>query len=115
MKRANVTVSVSLFEGSPNVVLEAMAAGCPLVVSDIAAHRELLDEQSAILVDPRDPRQIADAIIKVLSDPEAAARRARAAYDRVQHYSLSATARQYADLYRELAAPSGRRLARVAR
>jgi glycosyltransferase involved in cell wall biosynthesis len=114
MKRANVTVSVSLFEGNPNVVLEAMACGCPLVVSDIAAHRELLDEQSAILVDPRDPQRIADAIMEVLSDPETASQRARSAYDRVQRFSLSAIARQYADLYRELAAASGRRLTRVA-
>jgi glycosyltransferase involved in cell wall biosynthesis len=114
LKRANVTVSVSRFEGSPNVVLEAMACGCPLVVSDIAAHRELLDERSAILVDPRDPRQIADAIIEVLSDPEGAAKRARVAYDRAQHYSPSAIAREYADLYRELAALRGRRLTRVA-
>jgi glycosyltransferase involved in cell wall biosynthesis len=114
LKRADVTVSVSWFEGSPNVVLEAMACGCPLVVSDIAAHRELLDERSAILVDPRDPGQIADAIIEVLTDPEGAAKRARVAYDRAQHYSLSAIAREYADLYRELAACRGRRLTRVA-
>jgi glycosyltransferase involved in cell wall biosynthesis len=114
MKRATVTVSVSLFEGSPNVVLEAMACGCPLVVSDIPAHRELLDEQAAILVDPRNPRLIAEAIIQVLSDRDGAAQRARVAYDRVQRYSLSAVARQYADLYRELAAPSGRPLTRAA-
>jgi glycosyltransferase involved in cell wall biosynthesis len=114
MKRANVTVSVSFFEGSPNVVLEAMACGCPLVVSDIAAHRELLDHQSAILVDPRDPRQVADAIVEVLRGPEAAAKRAQVAYDHVQRHSLSAIARQYSDLYQELAAPRGRRLTRVA-
>jgi glycosyltransferase involved in cell wall biosynthesis len=114
MKRANVTVSVSRFEGSPNVVLETMACGCPLVVSDIAAHRELLDERAAIFVDPQDPRRIADGIIEVLNDPEGAARRARVAYDRVQRYSLSAIAREYAELYRKLAAQRGRRLTRVA-
>ena len=114
LKRADVTVSVSWFEGTPNVILEAMACGCPLVVSDIAAHRELLDEQSAILVDPGDPRQIADAIIEVLSDPDRAAKRAQAAYDRVQRYSVSAIARQYADLYRDVASRNRRRLTRVA-
>jgi glycosyltransferase involved in cell wall biosynthesis len=113
MKRANVMVSVSFFEGSPNVVQEAMACRCPLVVSDIPAHRELLDDQSAILVDPRDPQQIAGAIIEVLTNPEAAAKRARIACDRVQRYSLPAIARQYADLYRDLAAPKSRRLTRA--
>jgi len=113
MKRADVTVSVSWFEGTPNVVLEAMACGCPLVVSDIAAHRELLDEQAAILVDPRDPQGIADAIGEVLGDPEAAANRARVARDRVERYSMSAIAREYADLYQELAASRERRLTRV--
>jgi glycosyltransferase involved in cell wall biosynthesis len=114
MKRATVTVSVSLFEGSPNVVLEAMVCGCPLVVSDIAAHRELLDERAAVLVDPRDPQRIADAILDVLRDPGGAAKRRQVAYDRVQQHSLSAVARQYSELYRELAARSGRQLMRLA-
>jgi glycosyltransferase involved in cell wall biosynthesis len=114
LKRADVTVSVSWFEGTPNVVLEAMACGCPLVVSDIAAHRELLDEQAAILVDPSDPRKIADAIGEVLSDPQTAAQRARVAYDRVQRYSVSAVARQYADLYRDIAARRRRHLTKAA-
>jgi glycosyltransferase involved in cell wall biosynthesis len=114
MKRADVTVSVSWFEGSPNVVLEAMACGCPLVVSDIPTHRELLDEDAAILVDPGDPQRVADAIIRALSDPEAARKRARAAQDRVQRYSLSTVAKEYADLYRELAVRSGRRLKQAA-
>lgn len=114
MKRANVTVSMSWFEGSPNVVLEAMACGCPLVVSDIAAHRELLDERAALLVDPRDSRQLAEAIVEIVGDPESAAKRARVAYDRVQRHSVSAVAREYADLYRELAAVGGGRLTRVA-
>ena len=114
LKRADVAVSVSWFEGTPNVVLEAMACGCPLVVSDIAAHRELLDAQAAILVDPGDPRKIADAITEVLSDPQTAAQRARVAYDRVQRYSMSAIARQYADLYRDISVRRQRHLTRVA-
>jgi len=110
IKRADVTVSVSWFEGSPNVVLEAMACGCPLVVSDISTHRELLDEDAAFLVDPADPRRVADAIIGVLNDREGAHRRARTARDRVRRYSPSAVAGEYADLYRELALHNERRL-----
>src|SRR5207247_7944342 len=52
MKRAAVVVSVGLFEGDPNAVLEAIACGTPLVVSDIAGHRALLNESSAWVVDP---------------------------------------------------------------
>ena len=48
MKLADVFVSVSHFEGFPNTVLEAMACGCPLVVSDIPEHRQFLDESRCL-------------------------------------------------------------------
>ena len=108
MKRADVVVSPSVFEGNPNVVLEAMACGCPLVVSDIPAHRELLDERSAMFVDPIEPRRLADAIAAVLNDPRAAADRARGAQVRAQRYAVQAVARQYADVYRAIATGDGR-------
>jgi len=99
IKRADVFVSVSLFEGHPNTVLEAMACGCPLVVSDIPAHREFLDEQCALLVSPYAPAEIAQAISNVLSAPAAAARRARNARARVAQWSTRAIARQYEQVY----------------
>lgn len=102
MKRADALVSTSLFEGSPNVVLEAMVCACPLVVSDIPEHRELLDEETAIFVNPHHPRSVADGILQVLSDRSAAVRRATAAQARAQRYSLATVARQYTDLYQEL-------------
>ena len=108
MKRTDVMVSASVFEGSPNVILEAMACGTPLVVSDIPAHRELLDDQTAIFVNPAGPRELADAITAVLRDPAAASERARRAQARVQRYSVAAVARQYADVYRAVSTRGGR-------
>src|SRR5262249_55236524 len=75
MKRASVMVSLALFEGSPNTVLEAMACACPLVVSDIPAHRELLGDDSAFFVDPRSPEAAADAIELTLKRDETVERR----------------------------------------
>lgn len=104
MKRASVLVSVGLFEGRPNVVLEAMACGCPLVVSDVPAHREFLDEHSAVLVNPHAPGAIADAIIRVLSAPEIAAHRAETARTKAAQWSIPMIAHQYDEVYREVLA-----------
>jgi len=102
MKRADVFVSVSLLEGHPNAVLEAMACGCPLVVSDILSHREFLDEQSALLVNPRAPATITRAIRSVLSDPEAAKRRVLNARAQAAQWSIPAIARQYERVYEQV-------------
>jgi glycosyltransferase involved in cell wall biosynthesis len=99
MKRAHAFVLVSTFEGRPNVVLEAMACGCPLVVSDIPAHREFLDPETAVLVDPRHPAAIADALLDVLTDRKAAAGRARRARARVVDLGVTFVAREYARVY----------------
>lgn len=66
MKCADAFVSLSRFEGCPNVVLEAMACGCPLVLSDIPAHRELLADDAASFVDLEKPEEAAQAIADVL-------------------------------------------------
>jgi glycosyltransferase involved in cell wall biosynthesis len=49
--------------------LEAFAAGCPVIASDVSGAREQLGD-AALLVDPRRPEQIADAVKSVRSDPE---------------------------------------------
>jgi glycosyltransferase involved in cell wall biosynthesis len=103
MKRAEMLVSLSHLEGRPNAVIEAMACGCPLVVSDIPAHREFLDAESAWLVDRHSPQAIADAIRTVLSDRTSAHSRSLVAFRQSREWSLPAIARQYENVYAEIA------------
>ena len=104
MKRAAVFVAVSRFEGHPNAVIEAMAVGCPLVLSRIPAHTEILDDDAATFVDPTDAADIARGIEAVLLDPQAARRRVEIALARAQAFSINRTASAYDELYHSLLA-----------
>lgn len=99
MKRADVFAFVSRAEGSPVVVMEAMACGCPLVVSDIPAHREILDDRSACFVNPDEPAEIAAALKTTLSANSASLARAQLAQTRVAELSFETMARRYEQLY----------------
>ena len=109
MRRASVFVSLSRFEGNPNTVLEAMAIGCPLVVSNIAAHREILDESMAHLCDGGSVSSVAAAIQSVLENSSAAATRAELACAHASEWSIAEAARQYIQLYKTLVLASHRR------
>jgi glycosyltransferase involved in cell wall biosynthesis len=102
MRGADVFVSVSRFEGLPNAVQEAMACGTPIVVSDIPAHREFLDETAAHLVPGDDATSIAAAIIDCLRDRDAARRRAAEALRRTSGWSPDIVAGAYDALYRQV-------------
>ena len=99
LRHTRALISASRFEGQPNVVLEAMAAGCPLIATDIPEHREFLDAQSALLVPVNDPVALASAIASVLSDPDAARRRAERAANRVADMSVAVAADAYESVY----------------
>jgi len=102
IKMADVFVSVSLHEGMPNTVIEAMACRCPLLVSDIPQHREILMQSSALFVDPHQPDAIAGAILRVLQQPEEAFSRARCASLIASEWSIPAVAQQYANVYQAI-------------
>lgn len=100
MRGAAVVVSLSRYEGAPNVVMEAMACGTPLVVSAIDAHRHLLDDASALFAPPDDIAAAAAAIRTALLDRDAAIERARNARENAKTYSVEATARAYSAIYK---------------
>jgi glycosyltransferase involved in cell wall biosynthesis len=102
MKKAAVFVSLSAYEGCPNTVMEAMACDCPLVLSDIPAHREILDESCALFVDPSNIQQTANTIVQALCNADAAKDRALIAKQRTQKWSIAEMARNWEKLYKEL-------------
>jgi hypothetical protein len=74
---AQVMVSPSTHDGTPNTLLEAMACGCFPVLGDIESVREwVTDGENGLLVDPRDPLALATAIIQALKDHKLRARAA---------------------------------------
>jgi glycosyltransferase involved in cell wall biosynthesis len=104
LKRSDVFLSVSLFEGQPNTVLEAMAAGCNLVVSDIPSHREVLTNRSAVFVDPLDAEKIAEGIRSVLANPDPAMR--KEARRLSEGYSIESTALKYRECFELILGPT---------
>jgi glycosyltransferase involved in cell wall biosynthesis len=65
---AAVFVFPSLYEGFGLPPLEAMASGAPVVTSNVSSLPEVVGD-AAVLVDPRDPRAIADGVRRVLTEP----------------------------------------------
>ena len=102
LKRAGVAITISETEGHPNAVLEAAAAGTPLVVSDIGAHRAIVDDRSAVFVPPLGAHAIAEAIGTTLDHRDAALARAARARGAVAGLTLDATVTQYESAYRRI-------------
>jgi len=102
MKRADVFVSMGWYEGHPNAVLEAMAARCPVVLSDIEAHRDVVSRAEALFVDPSSSEDLAAAIHLVLRGSDVAKRTERAR-SRVEGFSIEAAAVAHDELYRSIA------------
>lgn len=109
LARAAVVVAPFLRAGmterhtSPLKIFEAMAAGRPIVATDLPSSREVLREgESALLVPPGDASALAAALRRVLSDRGLAALLARAAWDEAPRYSWDARAQKLLALFEEL-------------
>ena len=105
LRAADVFVLPSRDEGMSISLLEAMAHGLPVVASDIPGNRALVEDGvTGLLTGAGSPDGVAAAIEATLSDPDAAARRARTARQRVvDNYSIDAVARRHAEWFARLA------------
>jgi len=69
MRAADIFCLPSYSEGCPNVVVEALACGCPIVATSVGGIPELCNESSGILVPPRDAGHLCQALQQALLKP----------------------------------------------
>ena len=91
----------SVFEGLPLTILEAMAAKCPIVATDVTGIRDVVhDGETGLLVPLNDPERTAQAIVCLLDDPRLGRSLAESGRRLVsERYSLRAMAANYRQLY----------------
>jgi len=104
LRRFDLFVLPSVQEGQPLALLEAMAHGLAVVATRVGGiPRTVRDGEEALLVQPSDPAALADALQRLLTDPQRRAELGRAARRRVEaEFSIDAVAARYQAIYREL-------------
>jgi glycosyltransferase involved in cell wall biosynthesis len=107
LRHAKALFSFSRYEGTPNVVLESIAHGCPVIASDIPEHLELLGPASAWIAPLNDHEAAASVLLSALADSDEAKRRSESAIELLADFNAVRVAGQYADLYLRLLGATG--------
>jgi glycosyltransferase involved in cell wall biosynthesis len=104
MRAATLLVLPSLWEGMPNVVLEAMAAGLPVIASDVEGVRELLgNDMRGIVFSAGSVDDLRAGLVGMLRDPGLRNRVAIESQEFVRSYfTAEAMLSKYVRLYRQL-------------
>ncbi|MFB3853492.1 MAG: glycosyltransferase family 4 protein [Vicinamibacterales bacterium] len=103
----NTATAISERYTSPLKLFEYLAAGRPVVATDLAAVREVLaDGRNAVLAPPGDPAALADAIRRVIDDSELAARIARQAFEDAAGFSWDCRAERIRKMFEAARRPT---------
>lgn len=104
----DVVVLTSDNEGTPVSVLEALAAARPLVATAVGGVPDLVGADAGVLVPPRDPQAVAEAVRRLISDPAEAARLGAGGRSRVYPaYDIATLVDRIETLYLDLATQHG--------
>ena len=103
LRRAQLLIYPSLYEGFGIPILEAMKVGTPVVTSNVTAMPEVA-EGAALLVDPLDIGAMAEAMDRLLKDDALREELREKGFQRAQPYSWAQTGKLYFEVYQELAA-----------
>ena len=110
MRSLDVFVMSSVAESPGGTILEAMACGCPVVATRVGGIAEsVLDEETGLLVPPRDEPALAAAIVRLLGDPALCRDLGAAARRRVETtFSVEEMVRELVEVYERFRARPGR-------
>lgn len=96
------------YEGMPLFILESLAAGTPIVATDVGAVGRLVrNHETGYVVPPREPKQLAEAIIKILDDPVTRDHMSITGKRLVAQYTIESVSKQFGELYIKIASEKG--------
>jgi glycosyltransferase involved in cell wall biosynthesis len=104
LRTLDIYIQPSRWEGFPHAILEAMAAGLPVVATRVGGIPEMVEDGVTGIIIPRDQvRALAEAIRFLLDDPRRARQMGKAGRSRVEkHFTVSANIAAHRDLYLKL-------------
>ena len=102
---ATLFIFPSYHEGLPTVILEAMSCGLPIIATDVRGNRDLISAgENGILVPPRSPRKIAEAITTLIDDETLRKRLGKNARETIENrYTWNAVSNKFLKCYESLA------------
>ncbi|MFB6231272.1 MAG: glycosyltransferase family 4 protein [Salinibacter sp.] len=102
-KLMDVKVISSVYEGTTLTVFEAMATGTPVVATTVDGVEEVIEDgRTGVLVPPKEPAPIADAVTDLLGNPDRAQRLSERAEEAVKEYDVRTSMRRIENLYETL-------------
>jgi glycosyltransferase involved in cell wall biosynthesis len=106
---SNVGLLVSHEEGFSNAILEGMAEGLPMIVTDVGGNREAVDdEKTGLVIEARNPEALARSIMQLLENPSVRIEMGKKAKKRAfEKFSLARCVDQYDRLYTSLFSTNG--------
>jgi len=100
-RASDVVALVSFKEGFSNAIVEAMAASCAIMATDVGGNAEALADGSGVILNSTDASDIRTSLDKLIADSSLRASLAQSAHARSQRYSLAAMSDATEQLYRE--------------
>lgn len=103
LRSTDLFVHNSQSEGLPLVILEAMAAGLPVISTRVGGIPELISHgQNGILIDPDSPQELSTTVVRLLKDPEQLQLLGSKALETAREYSVEETVQKVIDVYSDL-------------
>lgn len=109
-QQASLVTLSSVREGMPNVILEAMAMGLPVVATDVGGIPSVVERDvTGLLCPPRDPAALGEQLAALLADAARRRRFGQTARERVEtHYSMETMVRRHEAVFDRVLSESGR-------